>query len=60
VDSLEGDASKVRERLGWRPRVGFRGLVGMMVAHDLELARQERALKSAGYDGPARGAAAGI
>jgi GDPmannose 4,6-dehydratase len=59
VDFLEGDAAKARERLGWRPRVGFRELIKMMVAHDIELARQERALKSAGYDGPARGAAAG-
>jgi GDPmannose 4,6-dehydratase len=60
VDFLEGDATKAHERLAWRPRVAFRELVKMMVAHDLDLARQERALKSAGYDGPARGAAAGI
>ncbi len=57
VDFLQGDASKARERLGWRPRVGFQELVTMMVRHDVELARQEHMLKSAGYEAPARGAA---
>jgi len=57
VDVLQGDAAKARERLGWRPRVGFEELVRMMVQHDLDLARQERALSSAGYENPARGAA---
>ncbi len=37
VDLLIGDASKARERLGWRPEVDFDQLVKMMVAHDLEL-----------------------
>src|SRR6478736_3402299 len=35
VDLLVGDASKARERLGWEPTVDFRGLVSMMVEHDL-------------------------
>ncbi len=49
VDYLLGDATKAREKLGWRPKVGFRELVRMMVEHDLELARQERTLKDAGH-----------
>ncbi len=49
VDYLLGDASKAREKLGWRPRVSFEELVRMMVEHDLELARQERTLKDAGH-----------
>lgn len=36
VDLLIGDASKARERLGWRPEVSFPELVSMMVEHDLE------------------------
>lgn len=35
VDVLTGDASKARERLGWRPEVTFEQLVAMMVDHDL-------------------------
>jgi GDPmannose 4,6-dehydratase len=42
VDLLMGDASKARRVLGWEPTVGFKELVGLMVDHDLELARQER------------------
>jgi GDPmannose 4,6-dehydratase len=35
VDLLIGDASKAREKLGWKPEVDFPALVTMMVAHDL-------------------------
>jgi len=55
VDHLLGDASKAREKLGWRPRVSFKELVRMMVEHDLELARQERTLKDAGHTIALRG-----
>lgn len=48
VDSLQGDASKARQSLGWRPRVDFEELVAMMVEADLELAKQERTLVDAG------------
>jgi len=41
VDLLLGDATKVREALGWTPTVTFEELVRMMVDHDLELARKE-------------------
>ncbi len=58
VDHLQGDARKARERLGWAPTVGFAKLVRMMVAADLELARQERTLRDAGHDVPLRGQAA--
>jgi GDPmannose 4,6-dehydratase len=57
VDFLQGDASKARQRLGWAPRVDFAGLVRMMVAHDHDLARQEKTLKGAGYSNTMRGAA---
>jgi len=35
VDTLVGDATKAREVLGWKPRIGFRELVAMMVDADL-------------------------
>ena len=49
VDSLEGDASKARQVLGWRPETCFEELVQSMVEHDLELARQEQTLVHAGH-----------
>ncbi len=36
VDHLQADPRRAAERLGWRPRVDFTGLVRMMVRHDLE------------------------
>jgi len=36
VDHLHGDASKAREKLGWRPKVTFRALVEKMVRADEE------------------------
>jgi GDPmannose 4,6-dehydratase len=36
VDILTGDASKAREKLGWKPKVSFPELVKMMVEADLE------------------------
>lgn len=49
VDSLQGDSSHARKNLGWKPRTSFDDLVRMMVAHDLELARQEKTLRDAGH-----------
>jgi len=39
VDLLFGDASKAREVLGWKPRVGFPELVRMMYENDLTTER---------------------
>jgi GDPmannose 4,6-dehydratase len=41
VDVLQGDASKAKEQLGWKPTVRFRELVRMMVDHDRERRRTE-------------------
>ncbi|KAG2329365.1 hypothetical protein Bca52824_000545 [Brassica carinata] len=49
VDNLKGDASKAKEVLGWKPKVGFEKLVKMMVDEDLALAKREKVLVDAGY-----------
>ena len=36
VDELRGDMSKAKKLLGWAPRVGFDGLVEMMVGADVD------------------------
>jgi len=41
VDLLVGDASKAREKLGWKPRTTFAQMVKEMVASDLDDARRE-------------------
>jgi GDPmannose 4,6-dehydratase len=44
VDLLQGDATKARERLGWRPETRFEDLVNLMVESDWMLAKEERVL----------------
>ena len=41
VDCLIGDSSKARQRLKWKPRVGFKALVRMMVDADMDLVRKQ-------------------
>ena len=48
VELLQGDPAKARRQLDWTPTTTFTELVEMMVASDLELATQERALVDAG------------
>jgi len=36
VDILVGDATKAREKLGWKPKVSFSELVRLMMKADLE------------------------
>jgi GDPmannose 4,6-dehydratase len=52
---LLGDASKIREKLGWQPKIKFKELVRLMYEHDLELARQEKVLKDNGHVVAVRG-----
>jgi len=49
VESLLGDPSKARDKLGWRPRVGFRELVAEMVSEDLRSAQRDELAKRHGF-----------
>jgi GDPmannose 4,6-dehydratase len=50
VETLVGDYSKAREKLGWTPRTTFRELVAEMVREDLKLAKRDRLIMKNGYD----------
>lgn len=41
VDVLLGDPAKAKEKLGWKPKVGFEELVKLMVDSDMRLAEAE-------------------
>lgn len=49
VDSLLGDASKARTKLGWTPEIGFDVLVKEMVETDLQIARRDAVVMREGF-----------
>jgi GDPmannose 4,6-dehydratase len=50
VDSLLGDATKAREKLGWQPRISFQELVTEMIQQDLIEAQRDHLCKTHGFD----------
>lgn len=49
VDTLLGDSTKARTRLGWRPEVTFEQLVAEMVGNDREIARRDALNRQQGF-----------
>jgi GDPmannose 4,6-dehydratase len=49
VDTLLGDASKAREKLGWTAEVTFPELVAEMVESDMEVAKRDALVAKEGY-----------
>jgi GDPmannose 4,6-dehydratase len=49
VETLLGDASKAKRKLGWVPRTPFRELVSEMMREDLKLAERDELVKSHGF-----------
>lgn len=50
VETLLGDASYAKQKLGWQPKTTFSQLVSEMVAYDLDQARRRALLKKEGYE----------
>jgi GDPmannose 4,6-dehydratase len=49
VETLLGDASKAKEKLGWTPEISFNQLVKEMVLNDLEAAKRDSLVKEHGF-----------
>lgn len=49
VETLLGDPTKAREKLGWQPTTSFNELVAEMMASDLAIARRDAMVNEAGY-----------
>jgi GDPmannose 4,6-dehydratase len=45
VESLLGDATKAKRKLGWKPKITFKKLIKEMIKNDLEKAKKELNLK---------------
>jgi GDPmannose 4,6-dehydratase len=49
VETLLGDASKAKAKLGWTPKITFNELVSEMVYEDLKAAKRDELIKRHGY-----------
>ncbi|MBK8759933.1 MAG: GDP-mannose 4,6-dehydratase [Sulfuritalea sp.] len=49
VETLLGDATKAKEKLGWTPKVSFAELVAEMVREDLKAAERDELVKKHGF-----------
>lgn len=49
VETLLGDPTKAREKLGWTPKIAFKDLVAEMVREDLKSAERDELVKKHGY-----------
>jgi GDPmannose 4,6-dehydratase len=49
VETLLGDPTKAREKLGWVPEITFDQLVHEMMANDLDMAKRDALVKEHGY-----------
>jgi GDPmannose 4,6-dehydratase len=49
VETLLGDASKARQKLGWKAEIGFAALVKEMVQADLEIAKRDALMAREGF-----------
>lgn len=49
VETLLGDASKAKQKLGWQPTISFEELVKEMVVSDLKLARKDALCQREGF-----------
>ncbi|WGP00379.1 GDP-mannose 4,6-dehydratase [Saccharophagus degradans] len=50
VETLLGDPTKAKEKLGWEPEITVQEMCAEMVAYDLSVAKQHALLKKHGYD----------
>ncbi|MDQ7990884.1 MAG: GDP-mannose 4,6-dehydratase, partial [Candidatus Dactylopiibacterium sp.] len=49
VETLLGDATKARDKLGWTPRISFAELVSEMVREDLKSAERDELARKHGF-----------
>lgn len=49
VESLLGDPTKARQKLGWEPKISFKELVSEMVREDIKSAERDELVKKHGY-----------
>jgi len=49
VESLLGDPTKAKEKLGWKPKISFSDMVAEMVREDIQEAKKDEYCKNGGF-----------
>lgn len=49
VDTLLGDATKARDKMGWVPKIGFQEMVSEMIQSDLRIAERDSLMEQEGF-----------
>ena len=52
VDSLLGDPSKAKEKLGWEPKISLEEMVYEMMENDINIAKRDALVKNHGFNVP--------
>jgi GDPmannose 4,6-dehydratase len=52
VETLLGDSTKAKEKLGWTPKITFEEMVHEMMEHDINLAKRDSLIKKHGFKAP--------
>ncbi len=52
VETLLGDPSKAKEKLGWQPKITFKEMVSEMMDNDINLAKRDSLIKKHGFRAP--------
>ena len=50
VETLLGDPSYAKQKLGWEPKITLQEMIAEMVAYDLQQAQKHALLKNQGYN----------
>ncbi|MDX9745821.1 MAG: GDP-mannose 4,6-dehydratase [Syntrophales bacterium] len=49
VETLLGDSTKARNKLGWMPKISFQELVAEMAREDFKMAERDKLVRTSGY-----------
>jgi GDPmannose 4,6-dehydratase len=52
VETLVGDPTKAKEKLGWEPKISFKEMVKEMMENDINIAKRDTLVKSYGFKAP--------
>ena len=52
VETLLGDPSKAREKLGWEPKIKLKEMVHEMMENDIKNAKRDCLIKEHGFKAP--------